>query len=89
MGATGGIDPSTSIASTTTGVKVRSTAGSAAGADNKVANESAHTHNFTSGFQSTNHTHSLNFTTDTGTGGGLAHNNLPPALIVNKIVVAE
>jgi microcystin-dependent protein len=43
-----------------------------------------HTHSFTSGGASARHTHA--FTTDSGTGGGLSHPNMPPYIKVNWIV---
>jgi microcystin-dependent protein len=51
-----------------------------------TAYESGHTHSFsgTTGGASSNHTHS--FTTDNGTGGGLAHNNLQPYIVLNYII---
>lgn len=44
----------------------------------------AHTHGITTGTESATHTHSI--TTDGGTGGGLLHTNMPPALIVNFVI---
>jgi microcystin-dependent protein len=40
--------------------------------------------NYASGTESANHTHA--FTTDNGTGGGLAHNNVQPTIICNYII---
>ena len=39
------------------------------------------------GNQSANHQH--NFTTDNGTGGGLAHSNLQPSIMVAQVLVVE
>lgn len=91
---------STGTGSTTgsslTGVKVRSTAGTAATADNQTATESAHTHAFTSGNQSVDHTHNFSitavesshshtFTTDSK-GSGVAFNNLGRSRLVTWFI---
>jgi microcystin-dependent protein len=50
-----------------------------------------HTHNFTAsvtGSVTANHTHNISFNSQP-TGSGSFHNNLPPSIICNAIVVAE
>lgn len=60
--------------------------GGAVGTATTGIESGAHSHPFTTGAASaTNHTHT--FTTGT-TGGGLAHRNMPPALIVQFIIKA-
>jgi len=67
---------------------------------NTTVEVDSHTHNFSTGGQSTNHTHTLTTggvsanhshtvpsatATNQNTGGGLAHNNMPPAILCNWI----
>jgi microcystin-dependent protein len=48
-----------------------------------TSSNGAHTHTITTGTESANHNHT--YTTDSKGGGG-AHNNMPPALIVNFVI---
>lgn len=76
----------------TTGVKVRSSAGNAATADNKVASGGAHTHSISTGNANQGHTHNITtdagtghthtFTTGNGSGVSAPVNNLPRSLLV-------
>lgn len=50
-----------------------------------TANNTSHTHAFSTGGQSTNHTHSF---TTANTGGGTAHNNTQPTIVLNHIIKA-
>lgn len=84
-----------STSSVATGVKVRSTPGNAATADQKVASAGAHTHGFTSGNASQTHTHT--FTTGAGSshshtfttssfGSGTPINNLGRSVLVTWFI---
>lgn len=77
----------------TTGVKVRSTPGNAATADQKTASAGSHAHPASSGAPSGDHTHAISpdgvhshtFTTNT-IGASEAFNNIPRALLVTWFI---